>query len=64
MQPRPGWEAGLCWLEGQRDNEAPQFMTTPHPNGDSLLIDHFQLRADLRVSADRFHQVDATFRHQ
>lgn len=64
MQPRPGWEAGRRWLEGQRDNEAPQFMAPPHPNGDSLVIDHFQLRADLRVNADRFHQVGATFRHQ
>lgn len=27
MEARPGWEAGRRRLEGQRDNEAPQFMT-------------------------------------
>lgn len=64
MQLRPGWEAGLRWLEGQRDKEAPQFMTMLHLNGDWLLIDHFQLKADLRVNVDKFHQVGATFRHQ
>lgn len=27
------------------------------PNGNSLLIDHFQLKADLQVNMGRFHQV-------
>lgn len=27
------------------------------PNGNSLLIDHFQLKADLQVNMERFHQV-------
>lgn len=31
--------------------------------GTRLLIDHFQLRADLRVNAERFHQV-AAFQRQ
>lgn len=33
------------------------------PNGSSLLIDHFQLRADLQVNMERFHQV-LEFRHK
>lgn len=55
-------EMAACSWQGRVRGKKKEIYGHAGPNGNSPLIDHFQLKADLQVNMERFHQVPG-FQH-